>query len=700
MDLWLQGTLSGIMTGGAYALMGVSIALMYRSTGVLSFAHAAFAMVAAYVYSDLASGQGMSPRLAAVVALAVTVVFGLVVERVVVRPVAKASPTARLIATVAVLGATTALMLLVYGVLPQRAPLLFPQGGIRLGGVFITNQQLGVLAVGALGAAMIGLFLQRTRLGTAVRATADNADAARLMGIPSRRISQFNWAVGSVTAGAAGILIAPSTIVSVATFPLLELRALVAALFGGLTGLGLTFAGGLAVGVVESLAAIKISGAGIRDLAILVLVVVLLVVRRHWNPAGSAAGAFTAVSSSRRTVSPGVRSTLRVIAALAAVVVGGYALIQPSGSGYWAFVWSIAVFYALEGLSLVLLSGWGGQVTLMQAAYVGFGAYGVLYLVNQRDWAPEPAAAVAVALAVAVGAIVGYPALRVTGPQFAIVSLAVGGWAASYIFTRPELQGTLPRDQLLGFDVTSDTSLYYIMLAVTAVLYLLVWNVRRSGFGNLLIASRDAPATVAQFGGDPRRIRLGAFLLASAIGGIGGVFYGLVVTGFRAADFGPQLAIALLLFTVVGGMTSLAGPLVAAVLFAVVPSVIQQEASTDSQAQVTQLVAALVVVAVVALRPQGLASLWQRRHAEVGEVDANGAAVPAGPGRFGAVLVAAGQWGQAGNGSGDGRRTTPVPRADGDAGRGRWRLPQSPNRPLQSAPRSADYATEVEIDVR
>jgi sulfate-transporting ATPase len=678
MGTLINGILSGIMTGGAYSLMGVSITLMYRSTGVLSFAHAAFAMVAAYVYSDLTIGRGVSPRLAAVVALLVTLVFGLVVERLAIRPVAKASPTARLITTVAVLGATTALMLLKYGVLPQRAPVLFPEGGFRLGDVFITYQQFGSLLIGAFGAAALAAFLKRAKLGIAVRATADNADAARLMGIPSRRISQFNWAVGSVTAGAAGILIAPSTIVSVATFPLLELRALVAALFGGLSGLVLTFVGGLAVGVVESLAAIKFSAAGVRDLAILILVVVLLLVRRQWEVGGGTT-ALGLGGGRVRSLPPGLRRVTRAVAAAAAVTVGLLALLQPAGSNYWAFVWAIAVFYALEGLSLVLLSGWGGQVTLMQAAYVGFGAYGVLYLVNQRGWAPEPAALVAVVVAVAAGAIVGYPALRVTGPQFAIVSLAFGGWAASYLFTRPELQGTLPRDRLFGFDVTSDTTLYYIMLAATVVLYLLVWNLRRSRFGGLLIASRDAAGTVAQFGGNPERIRLSAFLLASAIGGVGGAFYGLLVTGFRSADFGPQLAISLLLFTVVGGSTSLAGPLVAGVLFAVIPNVIQQQSTTGSEAQITQLVAALVVVAMVALRPQGLASLWARPAR-----GADGTRPRAAPGRFGAVHAA--------HSARRAAAATPVP------GDNVW--PQNGGHRPAGAPANGRDDRRVEIDVR
>jgi ABC-type branched-subunit amino acid transport system permease subunit len=149
------------------------------------------------------------------------------------------------------------------------------------------------------------------------------------------------------------------------------------------------------------------------------------------------------------------------------------------------------------------------------------------------------------------------------------------------------------------------------MLPATVVLYVAVWNVRRSTFGPLLISSRDAPTTVAHFGADPSRTRMWAFLFASFIAAFGGGLYGVLLTGFQPFDFSLILSIALLVYAVVGGAQSLAGPLVAGVLFGVVPQLIQGQSSTAASA-VPDLIAGAMVLGLLALRPGGLASLFSR----------------------------------------------------------------------------------------
>jgi branched-chain amino acid transport system permease protein len=148
------------------------------------------------------------------------------------------------------------------------------------------------------------------------------------------------------------------------------------------------------------------------------------------------------------------------------------------------------------------------------------------------------------------------------------------------------------------------------MLPLTIVLYLVVWNVRRSTYGPLLISARDAGTTVAHFGADPSRTRMGTFLLASFIAAFGGGLYGVLLTGFTPFDFSLILSIALLIYAVVGGIDSLAGPLVAGIAFGVVPQLIQGQASTSASA-VPDLFAGVAVLALLALRPQGLASLFR-----------------------------------------------------------------------------------------
>ena len=265
----------------------------------------------------------------------------------------------------------------------------------------------------------------------------------------------------------------------------------------------------------------------------------------------------------------------------------------------------------IEALSLVLLVGWGGQVSLMHGAYVGIGAFSTAYLVESANLPLELAVVIAAVVGMAVGVLASLPALRLSGLQFSIASLVFSAAASEWLFKRPELPRALPRGHLVGLEL-SDSTLYLVMLALTAILYLLVWNLRRSTFGPLLISARDAGTTVAHFGADSRRTRMAAFMLASFIAALGGALYGVLLSGFQPFDFSLFLSMALLLYAVVGGVTSLGGPLLAGVLFGVVPQVLQGQAGLSANA-VPDIVAGGLVIALLALRPDGLASLFGRR---------------------------------------------------------------------------------------
>jgi len=193
----LNTVIVGVFTGAACALVAVSVTLMFRSTGVLSFAHAAFAATGAYLYADLAGNRGFPRPLAALAALAVTVAYGLAVERFAIRPVRHAGSAARLMATVGVLSLTTGLLLQFFGFQPTAAPLLLPDVNVAVGSLRLALQQIAILAVAGAGALGLGVFLMRTRFGTGLRAVAENPEAARLMGVSLTRVARFNWALGA-----------------------------------------------------------------------------------------------------------------------------------------------------------------------------------------------------------------------------------------------------------------------------------------------------------------------------------------------------------------------------------------------------------------------------------------------------------------------------------------------------------------------
>lgn len=603
----LQAAVSGVFTGGSYALIGVAITLMFRSTGVLSFAHAAFAAVAAFVYVDFADRGWPLPLAAAVAVLAATS-YGLLVERLAVRPLVTANPATRLIATLGILTFTSGVLVWHYGFAPVVAEPLLPAQSVTIFDVTVSYQTLAVLVAAAVLAATLAWFLERTRFGTAVRAVAQDSEAARLHGISLVTVARFNWGLGACLSAIVGVLVAPLQIVNVGTFTLLLTMSLAGTLVGGMASLPITFAGGLLVGIVEAIAAVHFDEPGMRELSVLALVVLVLLCRRTWAVAPTTFGEPRTPLRRLRIPVPAAARPVALAAAAAGVLL---ALVVPARSTYWSFVGGRTLFFVIEALSLVMLVGWGGQVSLMQGAYVGVGALGTGYLVVDHGLSLWLALLLSAVAGTAMGAIAGIPALRLSGLQFAVASLAFSAAAAAWLFERPEIPSSLARSELFGIDLSSDTAVYYVMLALTALLMLAAANLRRSVQGRFLIAARDTPEAVEHFGASAARARMGVFLVAAFTASLGGGLYAVLISGLSPTDFGLMLSLSLLVYTVVGGSKSLVGPVLAGLAFGLLPQITQSTASGSANA-VPDMVAGATVLVVLVFRPEGLAALVPR----------------------------------------------------------------------------------------
>lgn len=601
----LNAGIAGLFTGGAYSLLAISVTLLYRTTGVLSFSHAAFAAVGAYVYVDGVVDQGWPKPVAALVAVAVTTLYGLVIERVAIRPLAGAPVVTRLIATLGVLSFTSGILLARYGFSPLTAPELLPHDTLTVGDVVVTYQQVALLVVAAAVAAGLAALLYRTNFGAALRAAAEDGEAASLSGVSPSTVARFNWASGAALAGAAGVLVAPLQFVTAGTFALVLAKALSAALLGGLASLGLAFAGGLIIGVIESVAVVRFATPGAPELGVLALVVGVLALRRSWPAEPKAA---PPAPRTRRLRLQWRLPTIPGAGVPLAIIGIGVAVIIPANSNYWAFIGGRAVFFAIEALSLVILTGWAGQVSLMHGAYVGIGAFGTAYLVNEQGMSLGAALILSALLGTGLGALAGIPALRLSGLQFAVASLVFSGAASAWLFKWSSLPRSLPRGSLFGIDLLDDKNVYFVMLGAAGILFVVTLNLRRSTFSSLLLAARESPATVDHFGVSSARVRMGAFLWASFIATLGGGFYAVLVSGLSAGDFSLLLSISLLIYAVVGGSRSLLGPVIAAVAFGVLPQVFQVRAGSSASA-VPDIVAGGLVIALLILRPAGIASV-------------------------------------------------------------------------------------------
>ncbi len=617
----LRALAVGIVGGGGYALIGVSVTLMYRTTEVLSFAHAGFAAVAGLTYANLTANHGWATGPAALAALAVAVLAALLVERLAMRPLEHATPSVKMVATVAVLGLMTAGLGMKFGTRIHPPKPLVPTGGITIGGALFLHADVALFLFAGVAVAALEFLSRSTRMGIAIRAVEDNREGARLMGVSTRSIARINWVLAGLLAGSAGILLAPRLGGTVETYAQYAVFALAATLVGGLSSLPLTLAGGLLLGGAESVGRYVSSAAGSGELAIAALAVVALAARgwarRREPPALEAAPTWVKPRrSSSWWTSPRTRAIrsaatsarrpaeMAVSVALLAIFIVGIA--RGFSSEYSAAVAVTMLFYFLESLSMVVLSGWGGQISLLHGAFVGVASFMVGYFTTSHGWPILAAIAGAALVCMLWGLLVGLVSLRVSGAEFAILSVVFAALLQQWFFQLPFFGRSIPPTSLFGWSLLDSKNVFRLILIFVALLTTGVVLLRRSGWWRMLICARDTPAAAKHLGFRPSVIRLQALAISSFIAGIGGAFFGILAGNFDPFNFGVQLAITLLIYAVVSGIDSLLGPIVAAAAFGYLPQAIQGSGNSN---QWTLVIGSAVAVAILVLRPNGLASL-------------------------------------------------------------------------------------------
>lgn len=615
--LYMNAIIAGIALGGVYAIIAVSITLTFRSTGVLSAAHAGFAMVGAYSYAHLIAEYGMEPWAAAAIAVLTTTALGLITERLVIRGVQDAPPTIRLIATLATMAVIQGFVILVFGTEPKLAALLLPRGQVQISSSLgISYQQLAIVAVAGMLVIGITIMLRRTRLGLSIRVVAENPQMAEHLGVSRNTIARFNWGLGGAVAGLAGLLVAPITFVTLGTFPLLLAKVFTASLFGGLVSLPLTLVGAAVVGVTESLSTVIWDAPGNREVALVVVVIALLLLRRSWPEASTAQSLVSAGAAKVPTLSArnaGVPSAVRW-AMLGGGLLGAWWF--ASHGNYWGFVGCTILVYTIFLTSLVILVGWAGEISLMHGAFVGLGAFSTTLFVNKWGIPLALACLLGGLAGAALGTLVALPALRLKGLQLAVATLVFAGAAFSWLFNLGSLERTVGRPSFLGFDIEQDGRLFLVMLPVTVLVVLCTRNLRRSSWGAVLVAMRSSAAGVAYFGTSPIRVKLSAYALSGFLAALGGAFYALMLSSFQPKDFSPFLSITLLLFAVAGGISRVSGALLAAVIFAAGPQVLQL--GPEAASSIPDIVSGALVIFLLTRRPEGLASLLSRWQSPAG----------------------------------------------------------------------------------
>jgi branched-subunit amino acid ABC-type transport system permease component len=622
MRQYLALALSGIPLGAMYALQASGIVLVYKTSGVFNFAQGAIGMMAAYVASSLGVSLGLPLPVAIVGALVVGAVIGVTMEALTVRPV-----KGQLQKTVVTLGwllGLQGLAQLIYGT-DAAQPILsvFPATpALSIGPLFLTYSwdQLGVMLVTAVVAVVLGIYFKISSFGVAMRAVSDAPEGAGLLGLNTAMVTIVSWALGGGLAALSGVLVTP-LLAKLDSLGLIifTIQALAAALVGRLTSLPWTFAGGIALGMTQPVLAKLLNlGPGSNELIALLFVLGALLTRKRVGRGDSGGGGLAPVPLNPMPAGRWATATVVVIGVVAAAQL----LFLPPGtfsrSMAVMFIWGIGV------LSIVLLSGVAGQVSLSQAAFMGVGGFGAGIAV---EWGLTfvPAVLIGGLFATLAAVLVGLPALRLRGLELAIATLSLSFAADRYFFSSfkplvsPESARPLPRpgfaDQTVAV-TTADGVINitnwrpYALLAFVffVVIAFAVASVRRGRTGAAFTALRSSEAATSAMGFSVIGVKLRGFALSGFIAGIGGALYGGLNESAGRLAFGFDRSITLLAYAVIAGLGSVPGAIIGGaivMLSALSFGGAEGEVASGSGDLVTVLTA-VVLILVLILAPRGL----------------------------------------------------------------------------------------------
>jgi ABC-type branched-subunit amino acid transport system ATPase component/ABC-type branched-subunit amino acid transport system permease subunit len=610
--------LYGVLYGSLNGLLAVGLVLLYRVTRSLNFAYGAMGGLPAGIAASLYLSHHVPWAACVALSIGLGLLVGLATGALVNW---RFSNSPRLVLTVATIGLAQLLGgIAIYVPRWFHGPALIPafatgltKWHTQITPVLFNGNDLVVLIAVPLVVVAVSWFLLRTDAGRAVRAIADNPDRARLAGVPARRLMLLVWAVAGGVAALAVTLQAPSAGVplNVAAGPAILLPSLAAAIVAGMRSMPGAFLAGIGLGVIESVVRLDVSKQSVEEPIFLgIILLALLVQHRGESRAEADDASFTAIGATHPLPDslrklPGVRVTRVVV--LAAVVALALALPALLSSGRLYQVTTGLVF-AMAALSLVVLTGWSGTVSLGQMATVGVGAIVAGDLVMHLDLDFFQAMVVAGVAGGAVSLLLGLPALRVRGLYLAVTTLAFAVTANDFIFNPSNFPSLLPASVVKPvlwkrFDLSGQGDLYLLCLGLLALWIVLLVGLRRGRPGRAIIAVRDNRVGAEAASVSSVRTRLMAFTLSGVIAGVAGALDVLVLGGVNFQSFQVTDSIAVLSMVVIGGSASIGGSLAGVAL-------IQWIAIQFPTSQLLLTGVGLLVVLVVV--PSGLAGVAER----------------------------------------------------------------------------------------
>ncbi len=603
MGSWFDYTVNGLVIGNIYALLAIGLALIFGVANLINFAQGSVFTVGAYIgWTAIRYLHTPLPVTVLIVAVG-SGALGAAIERFALRPLHQRSRIAVLLATIGVGLVLDQTLQLIFSAEPRAMPSQLPDWRLPLGGVTIGAIDLLIAGFGVTAAALLFGFLRFSKLGWAVRATAQDPDAARQMGVDIDRVNVAVFGIASALGGVGGLLVGMfyHSIDITMSFDA-TLKGMVAMLIGGLGNVPGAIAGGLILGLSESYG-VALFGTSYRNLFAFALMIVILVAAPNglfsWRrdlPPEPMTGTFIAPS----------RPLSLSRAAFLALVAGAALFPLVWNQPYLLQTLTNVLLMALMAFGLTLISGTVGQISLGHAALLAIGGYASGLLALDRGW-PFVASAPAAGLITAVlGTLLVLPALRMTGHYVAIATLGIGEIVALVILNWSGLThgayglSGIPAPSIGSIELDSPRALYWLTLALVVLFGLLQVRLLDSHLGRTWRAIREDELAARAYGVEPLRYKALAFAVGGFGAGVAGAIAAHQYSYINHETFNIQLSILAITVVILGGLGNVLGAVLGALLLIGLPELLRPAA------EYRMLIYGVVLLVLIRYRPQGL----------------------------------------------------------------------------------------------
>ncbi len=635
MEQILLFILLGLGSGALIAGIALGVVLSYRGSGVINLSTGAMAMLGGYAFWALNTGKIASLPTAAALPLALVFVAacGALTEFAVYRPLRNSAPLAKLVASLGVLLVAQASMLLAFGITPQPAPGILPTNTVHMLGAVVPVNRFILTGIVIVAAAALAAAYKWTKFGLATRAAAENEAAAMLSGLSPNLISLTNTLLASLVAGGLGILAASITQLDPQTLPLQIIPALAAALIAQFTSFGVACAAAIGIGILDSLAQYAsaqswfpqsggVALPGVTDLLAFLIIVVVL----FWR--GSRIPGRGEVVERRLPEAPRPGHLWRT--ALICGLAGAVLLVV------FPFDFREALINTLIGavmaLSLVVITGFVGQISIIQLALAGAAGFTISHMAVDFGITFPVAALAGIAVAVVIGMVTAISAVRVRGVSLSVVTLAGAVAIQNFGFVNTTWGGGLsgspvpemkwfgadigPQGSFRGVDGNLPSPVFgWVALICCVLLCVAVGFLRRGTLGQRMLAVRSNERAAAAAAINPRTVKLYAFTIAAVIAGVAGVLYAYNFGSVSADRFGAVTALSLIAFAYAGGITLISGAVFAGLLSAqaLIPYALDKWFGLNGNWFL--LVGGILLIFTLLQNPEGVAGdIYRRTH--------------------------------------------------------------------------------------